>query len=260
MGRKSLALTVRIHVLAGCRDLLHPEILLPDIVAGLISPTACAVKAYWISPKCGDRYHSFLQDEPGDARTQVIASAMKEEFGTRSEPLLVLSGLLNEMTEEAAPADRRTQLSVLLEIFAACENWQVQLHGLALPSKADPDGSWAVPAGIVPGTVRDRIERLRAALDGRSGVDCVDASVLEITPDLPVFNILYNNALSTQLASRVEPRLAQEGWTADREVLTGAIWRIVSGWNGKGLILSLPLGRDRIDSLANIVFEHLLTR
>lgn len=251
---------MRLHVLTGSRDLLHPEILLPEITADFVDPRARVAQAYWISPKCGDRYHHFLQDEPGDGRTAAMAEALKDGFGTRFEPLLILPDLLQEMRDNAPPVpeDRRSQLTVVREILACGHVRDVRLHGLALPSKADPDGSWAVPAGIVPGTVRECIERLRKGLVDDAGVESVATRVAEITPDWPAFNSLYNNAVSTQLVLRLEPQLVRDGWSTDREKLGVAISRILAAWNSKGIYLGLPLGQARLDAIALHVYGRLL--
>jgi len=250
--------------LAGSRDLFKPELLAPEIVADLIGPRVRLPQAYWISPTCGDRYHDFLQDEPGDRRTAVMAEALRDEFGTRFEPLLVLADLLDETMHDdqrASPDtafDRRSQLTVLGEILACGHVRDLHLHGLALPSKADPDGSWAVPAGILPGAVRNRIERLRAAVAAHMESDAVEAHVMEVTPDLPAFNTLYNNAICAQFAYRLEPRLLELGWSSDSEELALAISEILSDWNAKGIFLGLPLLPAHLDRMTELLYKNLL--
>jgi hypothetical protein len=254
---------VRLHVLAGCRELLQPAFLAPEMPAGLIGPHVRVATAFWVSPKCGNNYHTFLQDEPGDCRTRTMALALKDGFATRFEPLLVLADLLNEVKSDeqralpATVADRRSQLTVLSEILACGHVRQLQLYGLALPAKADPDGSWAVPAGIVPGTIRDRIEKLRVtAVD--MGPDAVGTRVIEATSDLPVFSTLYNNSLCNQLVLRLAPRLREQGWTCDPEILAAAIFRILAYWNREGIFLTLPLRADHLDAMTELVYEKVL--
>ena len=255
---------MRIHVLAGCRDLLQPEILPPEMAADLIGPGVMLAQAGWIFPECGDRYHDFLQEKPGDRRVAVMAEALKDGFGTRFEPLLVLADLLDEMQHDSQrpPAttveDRRTQYEVLAEILASGHVRQLQLHGIALPAKADPDGSWAVPAGIVPGTVRDRIERLRSAVTADTELDAVETRVVEVIPDFPVFNTTYNNALSSQFARRLQPRLIEHGWTLDTEALASAIIGILLDWNSKGMFAGLPLCASHFDGMVDLLYERLL--
>lgn len=255
---------MQLHVLAGSAELLQPEFLTPEAAAGLIGPRARVAQAFWISPSCGDEYHGFLQGEPGDRRTAVMASALKDGFGTRFEPLLILADLLDEIhpaRQRKLPGiamNLRSQLTVLSEILACGHVRQLHLHGLALPSNADPDESWAVPAGIVPGAVRDRMERLRTAVTGDMGAYAVETRVTEVTPDLPVFNTLCNNSLCAQFARRLEPRLLKHGWAPDPETLARAISGIFSDWNSKGIFLTLPLRPDHLDATEDLIFERLL--
>jgi hypothetical protein len=234
------------------------------MAAGLIGPRVRCVTAFWISPKCGNTYHAFLQEEPADCRTKAMALALKEGFGTRFEPLLVLADLLDEVrTDEqrtlpAAAVGRRSQLTVLSEILACGHIQQLQLYGVALPAKADPDGSWAEPAGIVPGTVRDRIEKLRSVSAADHGLDTVETRVIEATPDLPVFSTLYNNSVCNEFALRLAPRLRKQGWISDPQTLEGAIFRIVAGWNKKGIFLTIPLHTEHLDAMTEIIYERLL--
>jgi len=257
---------VRIHVLAGCRDLLKPEILAPEVVADLIGPNVRVANAYWISPRCGDRYHAFLQDEPGDRRIAVMAQALKDGFETRFEPMLILADLLdegkpdNERGSPGGPPDGRSQREVLSEILDTGHVRRLQLHGLALPSKADPDGSWAVPAGIDQSSVRERIERLRAVVADHLETDAVTTRVLEVNPDHSVFGSFYNNALCNQFARRLEPRMLEHGWAPDFEALAGAISSILSDWNGKGMYVGLPLREDHLESMTDLLFKRLLRR
>lgn len=253
---------MRIHVLAGCRDLLQPEILAPEVVANLIGPNVRVAKAYWLSQRCGDRYHDFLQDKLGDRRTDVMAQALKDGFGTRFEPMLVLADLLDESepdNQRAAPdSDRRSQHEVLSEVLSSGHVRRLQLHGLALLSKADPEGSWAVPAGIIVDTVRERVERLRAVVADHLETDAVTTRVHEVSPDLSVFATLYNNALCNLFARRLESRMTENGWVVDFEALAKAISRILSDWSGKGVYLGLTLGQDHLEGMTDLLFKRLL--
>ena len=232
------------------------------MAAGLIGPRVRVATASWVSPQSGNNYHTFLQDQPGDCRTEVMALALKDEFGTRYEPLLVLPDLLDEVKPEeqralpATSADRRSQLAVLSEILACGHIRQLQLHGLALPAEADPDGSWAVPAGIVPDAVHNRIERLASAVE--FGPDAVETRVIEAAPDLPVFTTLYNNSLCNHLVRRLSPRLHEQGWTCDIETLADTVSRIFAAWNRKGIFLTLPLRSDHLDAMTALVYEKVL--
>jgi hypothetical protein len=257
---------MRIHVLAGCRDLLEPEILVPEVAAEVIGPIARVAQAHWIGPECGDQYHDFLQDKPGDRRTAVMAQALKDGFGTRFEPLLILADLLDEDTwddERVSPgaaSNRRSQFEVLSEILDSGHIGHLQLHGLALPSKADPDGAWAIPARIVPGAVRERIERLRAGFAERMEPDAIGTRVLEVTPDLSFFSALYNNALSNHFARRAGSRLLKSGWAPDFKELAGAISSVLSDWNGKGMYLGFPLSEEHLESITDMLVKRLMKR
>lgn len=253
---------MRLHVLAGCRELLQPEFLSPEIAADLIGPRVRVATASWVFPQSGNYYHTFLQDHPEDCRTKVMALALKDEFGTRYEPLLVLPELLDEVKPDeqrallATTIDRRSQLAVLSEILACGHVRQLQLYGLALPAKADPDGSWAVPAGIVPDAVHNRIERLASAVD--IGPDAVETRVIEAAQDLSAFTTLYNNSLCNHLVRRLAPRFHERGWTCDVETLAGAVSRILAAWNRKGIFLTLPLRSDHLDAMTALVYEKVV--
>lgn len=255
---------MHLHVLAGSRDLLKPAILSPETTAELIGPEVRLPHAYWISPRCGDRYHDYLQDKPGDRRTVVMAEALKDDFGSRFEPLLVLADLLdNSMHDDRREPrdtadDYRSQLTVLSEILACGHVRRLELHGLALSSKVDPDGFWTVPAGIVPSAVRERIEGLRSAVSDYIDSDVIATHVTEVTPDLSLFNTLYNNALCNQFARRLEPGLRDRGWSADTVALAGAISGILSDLNGSGLYLGLSLSKDHLEGIATLVYKRLL--
>lgn len=250
---------MRLHVLTGCRELLEPEFLAPEEAAGLIGPGVEIATAYWIAPGFGNKYHGFLQDEPGDGRTEAMAQALKDNFGTRFEPLLVLDELLGEAEEGQATAeDRRSQLAVLSEILACGHIRKLRLYGVALPSKADPEGCWAVPAGVVPGTVRERIERLRAASAIDTKLEAVDTRVIEATPDLPAFSTLYNNSVCNHLVLRLAPRLQEHGWAYEPDALAAAISKVLATWNRRGIFLTLPLRAEHLDAMTGLVYEKLL--
>ena len=229
----------------------------------MVGPRVRVAMASWISPECDDSYHAFLQDEPEDCRTKVMALSLKDNFGTRFEPLLVLPDLLDEAMSDgrpklpAAAANRRSQLTVLSEILACGHVRQLQLYGVAVPAKADPDESWAVPAGLVPGTVRERIERLRA-VTADLGADAIETRVIEATPELPAFGTVYNNALCHQFVSRLAPRLREQGLTCNSEALAAAISGVLEEWSKGGILLDLPLRTDHLDAVTELVYKRLL--
>lgn len=251
-------------MLTGCRELLQPEFLPHEVTGDVIGPTVQVAKAYWISPGLGNKYHCFLQDEPGDRRTQAMALSLMEEFGTRIEPLLVLPELLDEVDADevrkppATEAQRRSQRTVLSEILAFGNFRQLRLYGLALPTKADPEECWAVPAGIVPGTVRDRIEKLRTLCAIDMKPESIQAQVIEATPELPIFSTLYNNSLCNNLVLRLVPRLSEQGWTCEPETFACALFKILSNWNRKGIYPTLPLHAHHLDAITEFVYKRLL--
>jgi hypothetical protein len=255
---------MKLHVLTGCRELLRPLILDPQATGGLIGPSVQAAGASWLQPGYGDEYHDFLQDEPGDRRTMVMAHALKENFGERIEPLLVLTNLLDDIAAEE-PEDsrnssdvRRSQLTVLQEILDCGLVDELELHAIALPSKADPDGEWAIAAGIVPGVARERIERLKASLAETGAAGSIRAHVIEATPDITTFGILYNNALAHRFARRLDQRLQDHGWDRDQDRLAEALAEVLAEWNGRGIYMGLPLPADNIESTAERLFDRIL--
>lgn len=252
---------MRLHVLAGCRELLLPELLAPELATDLIGPQVRLATAFWLSPKCGTHYHSFLQVEPGDSRTKVMALALKDEFGTRFEPLLILPDLLNEIDSQERflpAADTRSQLNVLAEICSHGQLRQLRLYGLALPVRADPDGSWASPSGFLTPAVRERMDRLGVVVTAETRPDWLEFEVIEVTSDLPAFATVYRNAISSQITQRMMARLREQGWTADIATLASTIAAILADWEKSGISPALPLGADHFNAMTEIVYEKCL--
>lgn len=256
---------MRLHILAGCRSLLRPAILDPQTVANLIGPDIRCADAGWISPECGAEYHDFLREQPGDRRTSIMARALKDNFGERFEPLIVLPGLLEEIAAGEMPAsaaagdERRTRLAVLEQLLAAGHVEAVRLHGLALPSKSDPEAAWAVPAGIVPGIVRERIEMLRTLLAEAESQVTLETHVIECTRgECPAFDTLYDNALAWHFAKAFDARARGHGWEADRTQLASAIVAILIEWNERGIYAGVPMLQEHLDVTAERLFDALL--
>ena len=120
-------------------------------------PASTNPRAYWLARNCGDSYHDFLQDEPGDRRTAVMAEAINDGFGTRFEPLVVLSEMLGKDGQDDH-TDQRSQYSVVTEMLSSGYFDQLRLYGLALPAAADPEGAWAESALILTPDVAEDIE------------------------------------------------------------------------------------------------------
>jgi hypothetical protein len=233
--------------------------LIPEVVAGLIGPDVRVAKAYWLARNVGDEYHDFLQEEPDDRRTVVMAEAMKDGFGTRFEPLLVLPELLDEDDSRDHP-ERRSQRAVLSEILACGYFEHVSLYGVALSPKSDPQGVWAEPAEIVTPVVAERIENLRAVFTAEIDPGSIATQVIEVSPDLPDFNVLFNNALCNSFASYLQPRMLDAGFAPDVGALAGAICGIVTEWNDRGMFVSWPLSKDHFNGLADTLYNSLMHR
>jgi hypothetical protein len=255
---------MRLNVLAGSRDLLRPEILDSEVVGDLVGPCIKTVTAYWIWPEYGDHYHDFLQHKPGDSRNAVMAAAIRDGFGSRYQPLLVLADLLSEcalgarVEGEDTAADRCSQLAVISEILGSGYVRNLCLHGVSLPPDSDPDGCWAMPAGIVTETVREQMKELQAELSNHVEADAITTDVIEVTPELPAFRSLYDNALCNQFARRLEPRLRERGWAPDTDSVAGALSAIVDAWNEQGMSLGLPFRQHHFESMTELLFKSLL--
>jgi hypothetical protein len=255
---------MQLHVLAGCHELLRPAILTPEEAASLIGPHVKTATASWLSPRYGSHYHTFLQDEPGDFRTKVMAAALRDEFGTRFEPLLLLPDLLDEIdltkraTSPSEDTNRRSQATTLLEIWSYGHFDRLRIYSLAVPVKADPDGCWAVTTGIATGPVRDRMENLRNTIATSIATDAIETRTLEATPDLSVFATLYNNSLGNHFALQLAPRLRQHGLTSDLETMPNAIVSILVDWSKKGISPSLSLRSRELDAMATAIYEKLI--
>ncbi len=255
---------MQLYVLAGSRDLLRPEIVAPEVVSRLVGPSIKAVPAYWLWPESGDHYHDFLQDNPADNRNAVIAEAMKDGFGSRFQPLLVLADLLDECVAGApvendnTAADRRTQLGVVSEILGSGHVRSLHLYGVSLPPDTDPDGCWAVPAGIITDSVRRQVEELRGELSSYLNEDAITTDVIAMTPELPAFRTVYNNAHCNQFARRLEARLREQGWAPNNDGVAAAISAILAAWDEQGMSLGLSLRRDHVEGMAELLFQNLL--
>lgn len=228
------------------------------MAASLIGSQVRLATAFWLSRKCGKRYHNFLQDEPGDRRTKVMALALGEEFGNRFEPLLVLPDLLDEIeskrsTPSLRSVTKRTQLTVLTEIRTYANVEQVRIYGLALPSGLDPNDSWASPDGLVTDKVRDRLGRLCNNMLAQTAADDVDTEVIEVTPESPVFETLYHNAICNQIALRLSSRLHKQGWNSNVQTLAAEIFDTLSSWQRKGIAPSLQIHGQQLDAMTEII-------
>ena len=124
---------MHLHVIAGAHDLLHPAAIDGGELAGLIGPDARMATAFWLSRRCGKYDHDFLRED-GDDRIAVFARSLRDGFGIRFSPVIVLPDLLDEVagTPTGQP-DRPGSLEVLREILRLCPGCPVTLHAITLP-------------------------------------------------------------------------------------------------------------------------------
>lgn len=254
---------MRLHVLAGCRELLRPDLLGATLTAGLIGERIRLAPAFWISQRCGVFYHDFLSDVPDDRRVEIFALSLREAFGTRFQPLVVLPELLDAAEAGGAastgPEDPRASISVLCRIWSSGHFAQLSLHAIALPAAADPDGSWATAAGITAPPARDRLAALRAACLARGiASGAVETAVIEAGPDLPGFARLYRNAVASQVMTRLVPRLQSQGFATDHKALGRRVGEVFRNWTNRGISPSLPLREDQLDSIADSLFARCI--
>jgi hypothetical protein len=247
---------MRIHVIVGCREFLRPNLLNLESAEGLIPQEVRVARACWLSQGSGDQYHDFLQDEPGDTRTAVMAQALLEGFGSRFEPLLVLPELLDE---NAVPADqdRRSQRTVLAELLDSGHFDRLVLYGLALSSRLDPDRCWAAPAAIDTPSVAKNIDHMRAEFAERMAPDSVATQIIELECELPCYTELANNALCNRFAHALELQMLDDGWSSDSVVLKQAILRILDDWNSRGMYVRLPLKQEDFDRFTDLLYRQL---
>lgn len=256
---------MRLNVIGGSRELLLPYHLKPELLESILGDEVRVARARWISHKCGERYHNFLQDEPRDTRTRVMGQAIRDEFGARYEPLVILPELLDELAPygKAAPvADAdvsRTQQSVLREIMESGDVREIRIVALALPANVDPEGAWAVRDGITSTAMKERLEKLRAS-DIASLTEKLQLEVLRIEPEDPDFSTVYNNALSQYAVKRLSPQLRESGWIGQEEKMAAAIGQRLLKWNESGLFLQVPLHHDHLDTITNALLNSLLSQ
>ena len=250
---------MQLHVLTGYTEFLRPEILPADDVGELVGQNVKAVSAHWVARGCGDEYHDFLQEEPDDSRVAVIADAMKNDFGERFEPLLVLPELLANHATGDDP-EKRSQVAVLKEILGSEHFDGVNLYGLALSEDADPDGCCADHLEISAAQAATQLDQLCESLSGQRDRGSVTQQVVEVLPDMQGFDTLFNNAVANVLTCRLEPQFVSAGWRIEKSALAAAIVSILTQWNGSGLFVGQPLEKPLFADLADILLSRLLQR
>jgi hypothetical protein len=253
---------MRLHVMAGCDELLWPLALEPEALSGLIGPNVCVATAFWLSPESGTRYHTFLQEHPGDRRTKVMAMALRDSFGRRVEPLLILPGLLNEIDHadgpHTAPAGRRSQLTVLAEIWGYGYFDELRLHAAALPAAADPDEVWAAPGRFVAPAVGKRLEELSTTIMAEVRPAEITEATIEIAPRNTQFGGMYRNAIAHHVERRLAPRLGEQGLRARSKTFTRTIAEILLDNENMGLTLAFPLRAAQLDAITEMIRRKCL--
>ncbi len=247
----------RLHLLAGCRALLAPLPLRGEQIALLLGDEKLrSATAFWLSPRCGRFYHDFLLEADEDPRVAVFAQTLRENFGDRFEPLIVLPDLIGE-TASAVPL-ARSPLDVLLEIRRRQPDMGLVLHALTLPAGTDADASWVKSGELLASQTLGRLDGLRATL-AAAGHDPVRIEIrtTEVSPAVPGFEHVLRNAVASQIALRLEPQLAMEGLAADIPRLETAIAQILAGWSVAGLKPARSLGTPEFEALSGRVSAAL---
>ena len=255
-------IALRLHVLAGCRDLLRPTPLSGEALAELLGPNLGIATAYWLSPRCGQFYHDFLFDQPEDTRVAVFAAALCDNFGNRAAPLVILPELLaaadgpGVATAEATGPARRGMIEVVSEIWHRIPAEALVLHAVALPEgTGNGDGDWA--ARLLPGPAGRRLATLRDRL-AAAGVRPIEPRLLVADPAGPLFGAFLRNALSWAVAARVRGRLDAEELAVDRGRFAAAAARLLAEWDQLGIAPAGVLGAAGLDRLVGRVLDRLL--
>jgi hypothetical protein len=263
---------VRLHVLAGSRDLLRPESLPGISCADLLGPGIRVATAFWLSRRCGNYYHDFLVEDLADRRVEAFALSLRDNFGRRFEPLVILPELLMEpaMPIPVRPAPLRAgevarlgSLDVMREVWRHDPADGLVLHALALPAAVDADGSWARAAELLAPEVDGRLDGLRAAF-AAAGIDpdLIETRVTEAPLSSPDFDVLLRNAVAGRIARRAREQLAPDGLGTDPDLLEVAMVRVLRNWSRSGILPARAplhaLGAGDLDRLAGRVTERLL--
>lgn len=248
---------MRLHVLAGSGALLRPEPVPAGPLAALTGPRTRPVTAYWFSRHCAPGLYDFLLEPVRDGRIQVLAHALRENFGTRAEPLLVMPGLL-DARPPAAPM--RAPRAVLREIWSHRPAAELALRALALPEGIDGGDGWAGDAGLLAEAVHHRLDALRAEIGETAGDASISVGVIEPRPEDPGFATVLRNAVAHQVTAQAAPHLAEAGLAAGPAALRTAVAGLLAAWEADGLHPVRPLGSDAMARLCARVLDVLLAR
>ena len=201
---------MRLHVLAGSAELLRPAVLGQDLAARLFGPdvrlAAAGWAAGWLERNSDDPYHDFLRDGPGDRRVEIFARALRQDFGARFAPLIVLPDLLSEAPALAAaegtgPDERLSGLAVLERLWAHGGSDAIRLTAIALPATG-PEGVWDDAGTVLAPGAAVALEALRTACMARGlPAHAVETQVIEMGPERGVLAVPWRNALAGRLAA-----------------------------------------------------------
>jgi hypothetical protein len=251
---------MRLHVLAGSSDLLRPAVLEQEQVARLFGPEVRLATARWLELGPDVVYHDFLRDEARDRRIETFARALRQDFGTRSAPLIVLPDLLSEAAApEAASEGRLSGPAVLERIWAHDGSDTILLSAIALPV-AGPGGIWEGTGILLAPGAAASLDALRTACLARGIPACaVETQVIELGPERGTSAAPWRNALAGRLATHLESRLAAAALTLDPGPGRAALVSLLEVWSRAGIEPAFDPRREDFARLAEHVLAGLLS-
>lgn len=236
------------------RPFLPPTALLAELLGG---ETLRAPEALWLARDAGVADHDFLLAPVKDGRIEVFATALRENYGARFEPLALLPDVLGSPDEPATEA-AGAALATLWRLRPAA---QATLHAVALPAGVDDGDGWVAATGLDAAAAATRLEALRATLasgaEGDASAEAITTLVSEVGPGAPVFDLLLRNALAHALAARAAAAIADAG-LAPGTGLVRAAARLLTAWADNGLVPALPLDDARLGRMAARLIDVLL--
>lgn len=254
---------MRLHLLAGAHSVLTPAALYSEQILALLNNEKIqAATAFWISARCGRFYHDFLFEAEDDQRVAIFAQSLRDNFGHRFEPLIILPDLISETTAALPLRDEsRGAFEVVLDICRHQSEPHLVLHALVLPESVDADGSWAGSSEIIAPQVRGRLDGLRAALLA-AGQDqsSIEVCITEAKRGTEGFAKLFRNAVACQIAKKLEPRLTDGGLEVHMPRLEIAIEQRLALWDTDGILPARSLGAVDLERLADRILGPLLAR
>ena len=193
---------MRLHLLAGCRDLLLPLPLAPELAAGLIGPQVRVATAFWLAPPRRARLPRLPARRPGDRRLEVFALALQREL---RRPLRAAGGAAGAARRgapaAAAGAGSRSELLRGSGPTRSLRGWCCTRSPCPRPPTRRAPGRR--PPGCSPprrrrGSRRWRPPAPRAACPRRA----LETRLTAAAPELPAFAALWRNAVAGRLAAQ----------------------------------------------------------